>query len=190
MGKTFLHYLKFLLGIDKPETQTSINEQNLIKKYAAQSVNAVEIGIYEGYNSRLIAEMIRGTLYGIDPFFANGFFKTSYQEKIATKYVADKKNVVFIKKLSWDALNDIPEGVDFIFVDGDHSFEGVKKDFEIFSKKLSQNGVLLFHDARQYEGGLPKSDWGPVRLVNEIIRNNGNWQITDEADSLVVIKKR
>lgn len=35
---------------------------------------------------------------------------------------------------------------DFIFIDGDHSYEGVKKDFEMYKSLLSPRGVIGFHD--------------------------------------------
>lgn len=35
---------------------------------------------------------------------------------------------------------------DFIFIDGDHTYDGVRKDFEIYKKLLSPRGVICFHD--------------------------------------------
>lgn len=35
---------------------------------------------------------------------------------------------------------------DLIFIDGDHSYEGVKRDFENYRTLLSDRGVILFHD--------------------------------------------
>ncbi|MFW5929581.1 MAG: class I SAM-dependent methyltransferase, partial [Halobacteriota archaeon] len=37
-------------------------------------------------------------------------------------------------------------GVDFLFVDGDHSYEGVKQDFEDYSRLVNDGGVVAFHD--------------------------------------------
>lgn len=35
---------------------------------------------------------------------------------------------------------------DYIYIDGDHSYEGVKKDFEICKKILKLGGYMTFHD--------------------------------------------
>ena len=35
--------------------------------------------------------------------------------------------------------------------------------------KLSTKGFVALHDARIFENGWTKLDWGPVRLMNEII---------------------
>jgi len=36
--------------------------------------------------------------------------------------------------------------VDLLFIDGDHSYEGVKKDFEMYSPLVADGGVIAFHD--------------------------------------------
>jgi predicted O-methyltransferase YrrM len=36
--------------------------------------------------------------------------------------------------------------IDFLFIDGDHSYEGVKTDFEFYSPLVSPSGLIAFHD--------------------------------------------
>ena len=36
--------------------------------------------------------------------------------------------------------------VDFLFIDGDHSYEGVRKDFDMYSPLVKINGIIAFHD--------------------------------------------
>ncbi len=38
------------------------------------------------------------------------------------------------------------EELDFLFIDGDHSYEGVKKDFEFYSPFVRKGGFVAFHD--------------------------------------------
>lgn len=49
---------------------------------------------------------------------------------------------------------------DFILIDGDHSYEGAKRDFELYRSLLSQRGFLAFHDIvpgpPDKVGGVPK----------------------------------
>lgn len=40
----------------------------------------------------------------------------------------------------------------YIYVDGDHTYEGVKKDFNFFWPKLEQNSFMVFHDIVGLEG--------------------------------------
>jgi Methyltransferase domain len=44
------------------------------------------------------------------------------------------------------AVSSYCDRFDLIFIDGDHRYEGVKRDFENFRPLLSKRGVILFHD--------------------------------------------
>lgn len=39
-----------------------------------------------------------------------------------------------------------PEGADFLFIDGDHTYAGVKADFEMYSPLVRKGGLLALHD--------------------------------------------
>ena len=43
-----------------------------------------------------------------------------------------------------DLLNG--KQVELLFIDGDHSYEGVKKDFEMYSPLVADGGMIAFHD--------------------------------------------
>ena len=36
--------------------------------------------------------------------------------------------------------------IDVLFIDGDHTYDGVKKDFEMYSPLVNKNGIIAFHD--------------------------------------------
>ncbi|TFF99080.1 MAG: class I SAM-dependent methyltransferase [Promethearchaeota archaeon] len=36
--------------------------------------------------------------------------------------------------------------IDVLFIDGDHSYEGVKQDFEMYAPLVKKNGLIVFHD--------------------------------------------
>jgi predicted O-methyltransferase YrrM len=47
--------------------------------------------------------------------------------------------------------------VDFLFIDGDHSYEGVKRDFELWSPLVRPGGLVAFHDMRpDHPDGVPR----------------------------------
>jgi len=74
------------------------------------------------------------------------------------------------KKTTLHAINRILGGrkLDFLFIDGDHTYEGVRKDSEMYSKLLNPNGIMAFHDI--VPG--PKGRVGDVpRYWNEITHN-------------------
>ena len=39
-----------------------------------------------------------------------------------------------------------PDGVDFMFLDGDHRYEGIRKDFELYRGLARPGGLIAFHD--------------------------------------------
>src|SRR5687767_11480705 len=36
--------------------------------------------------------------------------------------------------------------IDFLMIDGDHTYEGVKQDFELYAPLVKRNGLVAFHD--------------------------------------------
>lgn len=45
-----------------------------------------------------------------------------------------------------DAQNALDGEVDFLMIDGDHTYEGVKRDFEMYSPLVRKGGAIAFHD--------------------------------------------
>lgn len=191
-GQAILHCVKCLLNTDQPVTQATLEEQKAMIKYTKDAKVIAEIGVFEGYNTREFAlHSLKGsTVYAIDPFF-KGSLGISYGKLIAINNWKKNKirNIKIIRGFSADVSHTIKEELDFVFVDGDHTFEGVKKDFELYGSKLSSNGTIAFHDSRLFTNGWTQSDWGPVRLIDEIIRNDKSWKIVEEVDSTVFVKK-
>jgi len=76
----------------------------------------------------------------------------------------------------WDG-----RGVDLVFVDGDHSPEGVREDWDVWHPHVREGGHVAFHDAR--EPGL-----GPTQVVAELFPREG-WELTHEVDNVVVVTR-
>ena len=52
---------------------------------------------------------------------------------------------------------------DFVFIDGDHSYNGAKKDFENALNVIKPDGIIAFHDSNVYEEGM-----GVWKLMDEL----------------------
>lgn len=76
--------------------------------------------------------------------------------------------------------------IDLLFIDGDHSYEGVKKDFDLYSTILNDNGIIIIHDTdSEYEKTLivsedAKKDYhsfnGPANFIKELEKNS-DWNL-------------
>jgi len=78
--------------------------------------------------------------------------------------------------------------IDYLHIDGDHSYEGVKKDFELYSTIMSENGLITIHDTdKLYHDTFivtenAKKDFatfdGPAKFVKEL-ENNPDWNLVN-----------
>lgn len=60
---------------------------------------------------------------------------------------------------------------DFIFIDGDHTYEGVKADWDNYSPMLAEGGAIGFHDtSRMGEGWMSKVE--VRRFIDELAKSN------------------
>ena len=113
----------------------------------------VEIGSQSGFNARSMLDTLDiKTLYLIDPYsyypdLVQKYNKLDESYLTAKKRLKDYKDkVIFVKKKSEDAVNDIPNNIDFIYIDGNHAYNYVKKDIELYYQKIKQGGIISGHD--------------------------------------------
>ena len=57
------------------------------------------------------------------------------------------------------------EHLDFLFIDGDHTYEGVKRDFEMYAPLVRRGGIVAFHDIAEH---APEEHCEVAKFWNEI----------------------
>lgn len=132
MASALLHLIRYRLGWDEAQSQTTREERAAIARHAAGKNRAVEIGVYEGVTTGVIAGALAegATLYGIDPFIV-GRLGVCWGKGIAKREAMKNRprcNVVFVEEFSHAAADKIDGAFDFIFIDGDHSWDGIVRD--------------------------------------------------------------
>ena len=123
------------------------------RKFNGKPLIGVEIGVGFGENAKSILSILNmKMLYLVDPYvpYNDGFIQhpEGYlrELEIIKKELAHLPNVTFIRKKSEDAVDDIPDEIDFCYIDGNHSYEFVKKDIELYYPKIKKGGVIGGHD--------------------------------------------
>jgi len=130
----------------------------------------VEIGTWKGQSAFFMANKIKEsnkkiTFYTIDLFeVPEDNYLNAYLEDGEDLYEKCLKNLKPLK----DYVNIIKgdsrvvhsqfknDSIDFLFLDGDHSYEGVKKDLELWFPKVKKGGVIGGHDYTQTCCGVKK----------------------------------
>lgn len=192
-GKTFFHWLGCWLGLHQPNTQTTEAEREAIAKYAKGKRLAVEIGVFEGRTTAVIANSIKedGKVVAIDPFLS-GRLGISYGKLIARHYLRRQgliSRVQFLEMLSWEAIPFIREKIDFLFVDGDHSYEGIHRDWQDWSVIIQPGGFVALHDTCLMPGQPKTAMMGSHEYFNKVIRFDRRFTIIEQVDSLSILQK-
>lgn len=144
---------------------------NLAKRCQGRGA-IVEIGSWKGKSTVWLAHGSRkgpgSKVYAIDPHTGSEEHRSGgrtvwtfdvFQENIRRAGIADL--VVPLVKTSVEAVQDIEGPVELLFIDGDHSYEAVKADFEHWAPKLLDDAYIVFHDSIEWPG--------PKQLIGEVL---------------------
>lgn len=103
--------------------------------------NILEVGA-RGGTFLLFSYFSTGTKIGID--LDDSFKNSIYLSMLGEDFHFLQENSQTDETL--DKVKSICPQFDFIFIDGDHTYEGVKRDFELYKDLLSPRGYIAFHD--------------------------------------------
>lgn len=147
--------------LSKDETMTITYRRDLYKllEYYSLPKVAAEIGVAEGYFSRNMLEWDLDLLYCVDNWGHIPDVKGdgnqpeiwhSKNEAAALKRVQpwiDQNKCVVLKGLSRHMAKRVPDRVlGLLYLDGNHSFEGVTEDLQIWYDKVVPGGIVAGHD--------------------------------------------
>lgn len=118
--------------------------------------NGAEIGVADGRYSEILCEKIPGLkLLCVDPFYRPGHYERTLER-------LEKYDCNIVKKTSMEAVLDVADGsLDFVFIDGNHSFNFVMEDLIGWGRKVRKGGIISGHDYYHF------SNSGVVESVNK-----------------------
>jgi predicted O-methyltransferase YrrM len=190
------HLLLWALGLRAAETQTTTAERAALARFAQGRSPIVEIGVWHGVTTAVLRQAMRtgGVLWAVDPFPA-GQLGFSPQKPIAHAEANRSRNGT----LRWVRTTGLAaaaqyereqrEGVALIFIDGDHSYEGLAGDWFAWKPLIAPGGLVCLHDSRSTPE-RPIEDAGSVRATRTIVLQDPDFELIEEIDSLTVVRRR
>jgi predicted O-methyltransferase YrrM len=172
--------------------QVSGDEGTLLERSAAGARSIVEIGIAEGGSAWHLCRAMDpgGTITLIDTYPT--VLGLNMSRVIARRLVGsvDRGEVEWLRMRSDQAVGGWTRPLDYLFIDGDHSYEAVRRDFEGWSGHVVPEGLVAFHDALTEAAWMDES-FGSAQFVGELIADaEGPWEQVDGVDSLAVFRRR
>jgi hypothetical protein len=135
-----------------------------------------EIGIQKGMMTKKVLSMLPSIqkYYAIDPWLWYPEYKETVnklnqerwnQNEMNFHFNEFKKNIqihknkiVILKMFSKEASTHIKDGIlDFIFIDGNHGYEFVKEDIQLYLPKVKKGGLIGGHDYGHVKGGVKEA---------------------------------
>jgi len=164
----------------------------------------VEIGVQFGETTAFLcdaARMTGGKVFGYDYFEPIGVYTTlnAPPMDVAEKTILNsgaKRDTFKLTKVDTTSddfnkilLQDTNGVIDFAFIDGDHSYNGVKNDFLKVYPYLIEDGIIAFHDTYTHAGCRKFV----LELYNEL--NDGTFDIinlpfSEGGHGLTILSKR
>lgn len=116
-------------------------------------INAMEIGIRKGFTAQFLIDNSPWLNKYIGVDVPNNFHTTLEEQR----HEVEAEKAVYIKDTDLLDLKILPKGsfdlgaddlprLDFVFIDGDHSTNGVINDSLLAIKSLNQLGIIFWHD--------------------------------------------
>lgn len=196
------HLMQFKKLTESMAGMTTAREQEtllFLSAYGNTSGDIIEIGSWVGKSTSFLAKgcSIRneGIVYAIDHFKGRPGYEKVYYGGLGTKetiYDRFTKNIrevgleAYIKVLkmySEEAREKIAGNIRLLFIDGDHEYESLSRDIELFEELLNNGGIIALHD---YNITFP----GVLKAVTERIVDTGRFEQFVLVDSLFIATKK
>ena len=198
--------LALAAGLIPPRPMHSAAEADVLRRLARGATCVVEIGVYEGSSAIVLCQALgpQSTLHLIDPFvdpvgwsLPRGWQGAPFATQRAVRRYSGSRGAGG-PRIQWHIARSQDVGrawpgpkVDFVFIDGDHSPEGCREDWEVWHPQVRPGGAIAFHDAR-HGASDGFGSIGVTAVVDELFRGEHpvpGWTLDAEVDGLVAVRR-
>jgi len=151
-----------------------------------------EIGVSKGLHAKQLCKSIEDLkLFLVDPWVGYDTPQIT-DERANARYKEcverlSPYNVEYVRETSMEAVGSFPDNsLDFIYIDGLHTFDGVMSDLIFWSPKVRSGGIVAGHDYLEFPNG------GIIPAVRAYVAGHGihEWYVTRDKDpSFFWVKK-
>lgn len=184
-------YIISKYGHGSPKIIPGMLRHNMYELFAELGYKVgCEVGLFRGRNARAMFRAIPELkLYGIEPYDDQ---PTSTRHKTVPRYERNRKmmterlknkNIIVIEKFSEIAVQEIPyDCLDFVYIDGDHSYDYAMTDIILWSRRVRPGGIVSGHDYILPGDYHHKFDINVTEAVDNYIAVHkiDNWYLTDK----------
>src|SRR5437660_7934354 len=128
-----------------------------------------------------------GTITGIDPH-PPGRLGISFERLVAAREIAKQPRgaAVLLRMHSHEAAQSWTTAIDLLFIDADHSWDAIARDWRDWTPHVAVGGVIALHDSRTYPAW---EDFDTVRFTNEVVLKDPRFRVEEVVDSLTVVRR-
>ena len=146
--------------------QITVNGRHLVLQTLPNGGVGVEIGVHLGnFSAQILNKTQPKKLFLVDPYlhfegeeYSNAKYggRINGQDVMDERYAGVKRRfkshiesgrIVMIREKSVAAAEQFPdESLDFVYVDGDHTYDGVHADIKAYLPKMKLGGLLIGDD--------------------------------------------
>lgn len=119
----------------------------------------VEIGAWRGRSTRALGDSTSGVVWVVDDWSGAGWDYGEDLLNVRERFFENTRDLFAIGRVvSIETSSEIASRVlrddhfDMIFIDGDHSYDAVKRDIKLWSPLLARGGLLCGHDYGNHPG--------------------------------------
>ena len=149
----------------------------------------LEIGSWKGRSATWLASGARlagQRVYAIDPHRGSredpaADTLTAFLDNLARNGLADIVEPMVMT--SEEAAARIAGPIELLFIDGDHSYEAVRRDAELWLPRLMDGGTVMFHDV------ATAAYTGPRRIVRRMVCRNPQFHGIARVGSMLVARR-
>jgi predicted O-methyltransferase YrrM len=174
-------------------SQTIERELDALARHATGRQIAVEIGTYQGVSAARIAASLApdGLLFCVDPWLG-GKNGDDPNYRICLRHLHRTgvyRKIRIVRDLSANAAGVVPETIDFAFIDGDHSWDGIQTDWYFVAPRLVLGGVVCLHDTA-VPALEPWRTFDSVRFYDEKVASDRAFETIETVYSMRVVLKK